>query len=192
MKNINFRYYVPGVLVSTIFIISALLIAAKTWASDHLGVSLAVTSLPLLFLFIIDQWLWHITPFKFLLWIPDMRGTYDGEIQYENELGKSGKLKCRLIIRQTGSVVSVESNFFDQDGNLSSSSRSEVANIIKRPDKTHQLIFTYRNEGNNHLDDHRGTNSLEFREDKKIGKNLQGQYYNSKRNKGKITVTTKH
>lgn len=191
MKNINFRYYVPGLLVSVIFFVSILLVAMKTWVSDHLGVSLAVTSLPLLFLFAVDQWLWYIKPFKWLLWVPDMRGTYIGRIEYERTKGNPETLDCKLIVRQSGSYISVESSFFDKNGNLSSPSRSKVASILKRDDKTLQLVFTYLNEGGKEddLTTHRGTNELEFRQDGNE-KTLQGCYYTNRRTNGTLTATT--
>ena len=190
MKRINFTYYIPGVLVSTIFFVATGLILLKAWTVEHLGITLAVTSLPLLLLFIIDRWLWYITPFRFLLWVPDMRGTYDGTIFYENEKDQPDSLQCQLIVRQTGSHISVESSFYKEDGSLSSPSRSNVTSVVKRDDNTHQLIFTYTNEGSDHLSTHRGTNVLEFRADKTAGKSLTGQYYTNRRTKGTLNVNT--
>ncbi|MFL3663013.1 MAG: hypothetical protein ACJ04Q_03355 [Flavobacteriales bacterium] len=190
MKRINFTYYVPGVLVSTIFLVAMCVILLKSWAVEHLGITLAVTSVPMLFLFVIDRWLWHIKPFSFLLWVPDMRGAYAGVINYENDKRAPDSLKCQLLVRQSGSHISVESSFYKEDGTLSSPSRSDVTSVVKRDDNTHQLIFTYTNEGADHLSTHRGTNVLEFRAEKSTGKSLTGQYYTNRRTKGTLTTNT--
>lgn len=193
MIRINFQYYVPGLLITVVVKVAFLFLLMQNWVQTNLGISISVSSLPLLLLFVIDQKLWHVTPFKFLLRTTDMRGVYEGEIEFKNANGELKKMECKLTIRQTGSYVSVESQFYKPDRSLSSPSRSDTANIIKRDDKSYQLVFTYINEGSG-IDDlltHRGTNNLDFQMDKDGKKILTGHYYNNRPNKGKLTATTK-
>lgn len=189
MKNINFRFYKPGVLISLVFLIGASLIPVKAWLSDHWSWHLGIPTVILFLLFLIDRKLWH---YKLVRWslmtVPDMRGTYKGRINYENEPGNPGSLECELTVRQTASDIWVESRFMKEDGTLSSPGRSETAHIVRRDTDTYGLVFTYINEGGDHLSTHRGTNDLDFRIEDGV-KKLSGRYYNNRRNKGTLDAT---
>lgn len=190
MKHINFKYYRPGVLITVVFLVATLLVPAKSWMMDHWGVYLAVPTAILALLFLIDQWLWRVPIVRMMVMtVPDMRGTYTGIIQFENEEGKPGTLDCEITIRQTGSDVWVESRFLKDDGSLSSPSDSNTAEIVKKDKDTYKLIFTYLNEGSDHLSTHRGTNDLDFRVIGKV-KSLSGRYYTNRRTKGSLEATT--
>jgi hypothetical protein len=137
-------------------------------------------------LLIISKYLWNINPFKWLFWVDDFSGRYEGILEYsycdERGIQQSGKLKHIKIVNQNGSRISIASFTLRKDGGRSSPSYSRGLYVEQTEDEHHfRIIYHYLNEGNQQLgySPHFGTDVLKFI---RIGnkKVLKGGYYTNR------------
>lgn len=182
MKNNFFNYFRPSILISTIVVFGIALYVAKT----NWELSIAISSIVAMLLVIISKYLWNIKPFKWLFWIEDFSGRYEGFIRYsycdEKGIHQSGQLKHIKIINQNGSRISIASFTLQEDGGRSSPSYSRDLYVEQTEDELHfRIIYHYLNEGNQQLSfsPHFGTDVLKFIKQGKE-KMLTGGYYTNR------------
>jgi len=179
MKNSFFNYFKSSILVTFIAVLVVILFLAKTnW---HL--SFAISGVISLVLIVIAKYAWNIKPFKWLFWIEDFSGRYEGILKYsyvdENGIFQSGQRKHVKIINQNGCRISVASFTIKDNGEKSSPSYSKGIFVEPTDDEHHyQLVFHYINEGNQQLGfpPHFGTDVIKFINNGK-SKKLTGRYY---------------
>ena len=179
MKNNFFNYFRSSILIAVIVVFVIALYLAKT----HWGLSFAISGTVSMLLVLISKYLWKIKPFKWLFWIDDFSGRYEGilEYQYVDEYGvlQSGERKHVKIINQNGSRISIASFTLKENGARSSPSYSRGIFVEPTEDEHHfRLIYHYLNEGNQQLgfSPHYGTDVLKFISNGK-SKELSGGYY---------------
>ena len=144
------------------------------------------------FLTIYDKWLWKYPVLNLINTIPDLNGTYGGEIEYNfNEI--EGTKSCKLEIKQTCSIIKVKS-IFNKDGKNDTQSVSTEAFIKTDEAGDQHLYFYYHNRGSDKngdtLDQHDGMNALEIPKNKNAIK-LKGYYFTNRnpQTKGSMIVT---
>lgn len=183
MKKDYLKYYKPKALIGFIVLISFLLLYAR----DNPGITLPILGSITGSIFVISRELWNYKPFKYLFWIDDFSGRYEGTLvyQYRDEAGelKTGELEHIKIIKQTGSQVDITSITKKEDGSLSSPSTNKGMFIEPTPDGQHfNLIYTYLNDGclEQEFAPHYGTEVIKFINNGK-SKLLSGGYYTDRR-----------
>lgn len=198
-KGNLFRYYKPSAIIGFIILSGSIIGGILTFTIKTIDTysDLSYYQYPSasvfvgLLVFVIDRYLWNKKPFKFLFFVPDISGRYEGQIEYIHPISKKEEIKrCVLEIFQTGSLVKFNCYFKKKDGTEKTKSESLVETVIKNEDDTYSLVFTYRNHGlNNHFQEHSGTNILKFIENKE-GKFLNGIYYTNRepQTKGEMSV----
>lgn len=182
MRN-NFLYYFkPGTLISLIVLLASAFILAK----EHWGFSFATSSTVGMALVLVSKKAWNIKPFKWLFWVDDFSGRYEGILRYqymdENGMVQSGKRKHIKIINQNGCRIMVASFTLLENGEKSSPSYSKGMYVEPTEDEHHfQLTYHYLNNGNPNLGFHAhfGTDVLKFIRDGKQ-KCLTGGYYTNR------------
>ncbi|WP_075603787.1 Cap15 family cyclic dinucleotide receptor domain-containing protein [Saccharicrinis aurantiacus] len=182
MKNNFFNYFKPSILIT---VIGALVISLYL-AKNHWELSIAISGTVSMLLVLISKYLWKIKPFKWLFWVDDFSGRYEGilRFQYINEQGKSqyGERKHVKVISQNGSRISIASFTFCEDGTKSSPSYNKGLFVEPTEDGHHfQLSYSYLNEGNAQIGfhSHFGTDVLKFIR-KGNSKELSGYYYTNR------------
>ena len=179
MKNGFFNYFKSSVLLTLVASLAIILYLAKT----HWGISITITGIITTLLILISKYWWRYYPFKWLYWVDDFSGRYEGILQYQyfddNGTLQTGERKHIKIINQRGYRISVASFTLKQDGTRSSPSFSKGLFIEEIEDGQHyQLIYHYLNEGNKQLAfaPHFGTDVLKFIK-RGESKELSGGYY---------------
>jgi hypothetical protein len=182
MRNNFFNYFKSGILVSVIAVLVIVFYLAKT----HWELSIAISGTVTTLLVLISKYLWKFKPFKWLFWVDDFSGRYEGVLrfQYIDELGNPqfGERKHVKVINQDGSRVSIASFTLLEDGTKSSPSYSKGMFIEPTEDGRHfQLSYSYLNEGNAQIGfhSHFGTDVLKFIK-KDNAKELSGHYYTNR------------
>lgn len=182
MKNNFFNYFRSSVLVSVIGMLAIVLYLAK----DHWELSFAITGSITALLILISKHLWRYKPFKWLFWIDDFSGRYEGFLRFryidENGNEQSGNLKHVKVINQNGNRISISSFTFKEDGSKSSPSMNKGMFVETTGGDTHfKLVYNYLNEGNAQIGfhPHFGTDVLKFikKGDSKV---LSGYYYTNR------------
>lgn len=183
MKNSFFNYFRSSTLVSFIVIIGILFYLAKA----HWPLSFAISGTISMLLFLISKYLWNIKPFKWLFWVDDFSGRYEGILRYsyidDDGLLQSGERKHIKIINQNGSRISIASFTLKEDGGRSSPSYSRGLFLEQTEDDHHfRIVYHYLNEGNQQLGfhPHFGTDVLKFikQGEEKV---LSGGYYTDRK-----------
>ncbi len=183
MKNNFFNYFRSSILVSLIVIFGIALYVAKT----HWQLSIAISGSVSMLLVLISNYLWKIKPFKWLFWIDDFSGRYEGILKYsyvdENGNLQTGERKHIKIINQNGSRISIASFTLKKDGGRSSPSYSRGLFVEQTEDEHHfRIIYHYLNEGNHQLGfhPHFGTDVLKLikQGNEKV---LSGGYYTDRK-----------
>ncbi|MDE5417643.1 hypothetical protein L3049_06440 [Labilibaculum sp. DW002] len=182
MKNNFFNYFKSGILVS---VIGALVIALYL-AKSHWELSIAISGTVTMLLVLISKYLWKFKPFKWLFWVDDFSGRYEGVLRYQyiDDQGnfQSGERKHVKVINQNGSRISIASFTLNEDGEKSSPSYSRGMFIELTEDENHyQIIYHFLNEGNPQLGfpPHFGTDVLKFIKNG-TSKKLTGGYYTNR------------
>ncbi|NOQ25451.1 MAG: hypothetical protein GQ564_08820 [Bacteroidales bacterium] len=189
MDNNYFRYYKPSYLIAFVLISGTLISGFLSWLIPYIhnewnisyyqfpATSIIIAGIIVL----INKHLWKYKPFKFLFWIPDLNGRYEGQIEYNNPVsGKKEKKKCTIEIFQTGSKIKINSYFAKSNGKEKSPSKSLVESVVKNDNDLYSLIFTYQNEGIQGIfQPHNGTNILNYIHNKE-GRFLEGKYYTNR------------
>lgn len=129
-----------------------------------------------------DAWLWRFLP-QWVVRVPNLRGTWRAEIEYENESGARGKKDCFIVVRQTFSTIGVDM-LFDI-----STSVSRSATIIEK-DGSYRIWFSYfsqagtlEQEGNA---PHRGGSELLV---ERPGLRLSGDYWTERFTHGHVATS---
>lgn len=182
MTHDYFKYFnsktLPILLVGTFFLLYL--------AKDHWTLSFSLFSALSIALIIISTYLWKYPVFKYLFWVDNFSGRYEGILsyQYKDKTGQvqSGQLKHVKLVNQNGHRISVSSFTIKNDGTKSSLSVNKGMHIEKTEDEMHyRLIYNYLNEGSTDqgFPPHYGTEVIKFIK-KDNQKMLSGGYYTSR------------
>jgi hypothetical protein len=176
---ISFQYYHTSVLIAIIFFSGS----GLAYFKENIGYQFSIISAIGILLNIINKFLWKYPLFIKLFWIKDFSGRYEGELEYEyrdeNCEVLKGKLKHIKIISQTGGKITVYSITISDENVKSSVSQSLGVHVELTQDDIHyNLIYSYRNEGNNELKfpPHYGTDIIKFIK-RGNDKFLEGKYF---------------
>lgn len=185
MEKDYLKYYRPGAIVPFILItgtiISAVVPQIVASIVDGFGFNYyqfpSTTILLGLLILGIDKFLWKYKPFKWLLWIEDVSGRYEGEITFNSYLdGTIENRSFALEIEQTGSLIKLKTYFNAISGDTSESESKLIS--LRKDEFGHMTIFmNYHNKGNSVLEipEHYGTNILEL-----FDGTIKGKYYTNK------------
>jgi hypothetical protein len=182
MAKDYFKYYNSKTLPFLLVGLFALLWLAK----DNWHLSISIFGILSALLVVISTFLWKFPPFKYLFWVDNFSGRYEGIIQYQytDDEGnpKSGQLKHVKLVNQNGHRITIHSFTIKDDGSKSSLSVNKGMHVEKTPDERHfHLIYNYLNDGSNEqgFPPHYGTEVVKFikKGDQKI---LSGGYYTNR------------
>jgi hypothetical protein len=182
MAQDYFKYYnskfLPFLLVGLFFL---LWLAKANWQ-----LSISIFSALSFLLWLISTYLWKFPPFKYLFWIDDFSGRYEGLLQYhyKDEQGnnKTGQLKHVKIVNQNGHRITIHSFTIKEDGSKSSSSVNKGLFVEKTPDEKHfTIIYNYLNDGSSDqgFPPHYGTEIVKFIRQGN-SKKLSGGYFTNR------------
>lgn len=137
-------------------------------------------------LILISSYLWKYPPFKFLFWVDNFSGRYEGLLQYHYTDAegnkKTGQLKHVKLINQNGHRITIHSFTIKDDDTKSSLSVNIGMHVEKTPDEKHyQLIYNYLNDGSTDqgFPPHYGTEVVKFIKNGSQ-KMLSGGYYTNR------------
>ncbi|MEZ5016066.1 MAG: hypothetical protein R2800_03385 [Flavipsychrobacter sp.] len=202
----NFKYFHSGRLIVFILILALVFqpISNKleAWVSKYEYLSsiatyidvfstLGLISLTFAFINYIG-WKWKI--FQWLINVPNLRGRYKGKLMssYTDNAGNNTEKDCVIEITQTASSINIHSYYGDaHTGQVTSQSFSSLVEIVKDTNGHFLLYYVFSNEPeplSPDLFDHSGTSRLKYLTD---SKNLVGEYYNKRLNRGSINVVFK-
>ncbi len=186
MKDFNFKYYPARILIFLFCVIIAIIIIVKGFLHPVPSFWTTIfwitgsSSVVALAFSLFNKYAINYYVFK-LLDLPDIRGTYLGDLISSNSTTKFVK----LIISQNINGFYVEAQFFDNQyvNNCTSFSESITHDILKKENDEFIISYLYRNKvdrfhkdyKNNPLCDHSGMCSLTFNEKNKT---LIGEYFN--------------
>ena len=182
MEKDYLKYYHPKFLIGLAIVGFVLIYLAK----ESFGLSISVFGVLTLLITLITKYLWQYKPFKWLFWVDDFSGRYEGKLvyQYKDDDGnlKTGELEHIKIVSQSGSKINVSSFTKKADGTLSSPSINKGMYVETTQDGQHyNLIYNYHNEGSTDqgFPSHYGTEVLKFinNGNEKI---LSGGYFTSR------------
>lgn len=188
---LHFRYYKSSALITVVLTIGGVVYLFNEYVIGGIGGSLSAIGTITLIIQIIDSYLWKYPPFKWLFWMPNIAGRYEGFIEYRHPIMYEWEEKhCIVEVIQTGSKIKLNSFFQKSDEIEQTFSKSLVESIIKNDDDSFSIVFTYQNKGMLHkFPFHSGTNILNIIE-RKEGITLKGYYYTNRepQTKGKMEV----
>lgn len=181
MNKLNFGYYKSEYLIILVIVIAFITFSFNKFIANYFYSSLSITAAATSIIFSIDQYLWKYIPFKWLVWVPDISGRYEGEIIYRDiKEGRQEVKKCALEVFQTASKIKISCYFQKYNLEEKTISRSQVERLIKNDDESIGLVFTYQNNGKLGIfPPHFGTNVLRYI-DNEEGKALKGIYYTNR------------
>ena len=104
------------------------------------------------------KWSWKFSLLNVLVNIPNLNGTYQGEVEYETN-DKNRKEKCELTIRQSASYIKIRCAFVKAGVESDVSTSKEV--LFTRDGVGSSLLFYYQNKDNSTPDRHSGFSRLE-------------------------------
>lgn len=179
MKKEYFSYYKPKVLIGLIVIITTGLLAIKI----HWGIPLATIVINTAILGIISTKLWSRRWIRWMFWVDDISGRYEGNIEYQfikdGEI-KTGTRKHIKVISQNGYRLQITSFTLLEDGTPSSPSNNIGMYISKTNDDRHfELVYSYLNNGNpsKGFQPHFGTDNLKVIVNADGEHRITGNYY---------------
>jgi len=185
MQQLSLKYMKTGAAIS----LTLMLGIAAHFIADcfqfYGSIAISFIAITTLLLGLLNSYLWSYPLVKTLYEFPDMRGTYEGtlEYRYRNELNEeqTGTLNTIRIISQNGSGLFIRSIFKKADGEISSESTARNVEVIKEDAETVKLIFHYHNEGSTQqgFGPHDGTEILRFNNSKGV-KSISGIYYTNR------------
>lgn len=200
----NFKYYKTGNLIIFLVILYIVLSPVANWikhlanTNTRLGEvidlidPLSKIGLITIIMTFINQWGWRYRLCKFLVDIPNLNGRFEGTLEssYVNELSGERVIKfCVLEIMQTASSIHMHAYFGEKGSNENSSTSTSISEqIIRNPDDFFSLYYIFSNKSSplhDELNDHMGAAIFDYLPDQR---RLEGQYFNQRKNKGKITV----
>lgn len=182
MEKDYLKYYHPKYLIVLIVLGFAIVFLTNL----SLGWSISIFGFLTIFITVITKYLWRYKPFKWLFWVDDFSGRYEGMLvyQYQDEKGiiQTGELQHVKIIIQSGSDIHISSFTKRVDGTVSSPSSNKGMYVEPRHDGQHyNLIYNYFNEGSTEqgFPPHYGTEVVKFIKEGK-SKRLSGGYYTNR------------
>ncbi|THV60837.1 hypothetical protein EZV76_00410 [Flagellimonas alvinocaridis] len=182
MEKDYLKYYHPKFLIGMVILGFALIYLAN----QSFGWSVSIFSFLTILITVITRYLWKYAPFKWLFWVDDFSGRYEGKLiyQFQDDNGKiqTGELEHVKIVTQTGSNINVSSFTKKIDGSLSSPSTNKGMYVEHTQDGQHyNLIYNYLNEGSSEqgFPPHHGTEVVKFIKDGD-NKRLSGGYYTNR------------
>ena len=133
---------------------------------------------------------WKKYFFRWLIDIPNLGGRYEGKIVSSYSLNDNNvEIDFILEIAQTASSIHISSYYFNPELNEHTASYSIIEEIEKQKNGAFKIYYLYSNmpgKLNTVLTQHEGTAYATFLEDIK---QLDGGYYNSRRNTGEFKAT---
>lgn len=166
-------------MVSLIAILAIAIYLAKVkW-----GLSITIAGSIGTLLLLTSTYLWKYKPFKWMFWVDDFSGRYEGLLKFQyldaENNKQTGELKQIKIINQTGTRITITTFTIKSDGLKSSLSVNKGMYVEKTEDEQHyRLIYNYWNDGSieQGFSPHYGTEVLKFMR-KDTEKFLSGYYY---------------
>lgn len=197
----NFKNYKTESLVSFIVILAIicnfLYLTFDNYINDFPKVKeitnyvgfLSILGLMLLFMRIIDKYLWKKSFTNILIEIPDLNGRYEGIMTSSYIDPKTNQptiLDCIMEISQTASKIHVHT-YIGKNGKQTSQSETICEELKKESNDFFTFYYSYGNISNLNVEfnDHKGTAYLSYFPDKKC---LVGNYFNERKNNGEIRV----
>lgn len=185
MEKNYLKYYKPSVIITFILVagtllsllVSELLLIIKDKTDINYYQFPSTTILIGLLILGVDKFFWKYKPFKWLLWVEDVSGRYEGEITFNNYLdGATESRSFALEIEQTGSLIKLKTYFNTNTGDTSES-ESKIISLRKDEFGRMTIFMNYHNKGNSVLEipEHYGTNILEL-----FDGTIKGKYYTNK------------
>jgi len=199
----NFKYYKTSAIIPFILVASVIfgLVSKKLDVmltqyphlkeiADYIGVfsTIGLTVCTLLFINFVG-WKWKI--FKWLIDVPNLNGRYNGTLtsSFKDANGNPVEKDCVLEIKQNASSIHIFSYYGDKGANSQSSRAFSVSEeIVEEKNGLFQLYYIFTNEPDTlltQLNNHAGTAKFRYFPDIKT---LEGDYYNQRKNIGKIKV----
>lgn len=182
MRNGYFKYYRSKPLI----VLFAIGIGLILYTKENYGLSISILGILSIFIWIVTEYLWCYWPFRFLFWIDDFSGRYEGKLVYqrrdENCHKLTGERAHIKVIKQTGSKIHITTFTKKKDGTNSSRSTSKGCYVECTEDGQHfQIIYTYFNEGSTEQEFpcHYGTEIIKFIKNRKE-KTLSGGYFTNR------------
>lgn len=182
MEKDYLKYYHPKYLIVLIVLGFAIVFLTNL----SLGWSISIFGFLTIFITVITKYLWRYKPFKWLFWVDDFSGRYEGMLvyQYQDEKGiiQTGELQHVKIIIQSGSDIHISSFTKRVDGTVSSPSSNKGMYVEPTHDGQHyNLIYNYFNEGSTEqgFPPDYGTEVVKFIKEGK-SKRLSGGYYTNR------------
>jgi hypothetical protein len=201
VKKLTLKYMKLGAVVSTLLLIGVLAHAVADFINFKYGIAVSFIAVGTAVFAALNLALWHCPIIRYMYEFPDMRGTYEGSLQFsyrdENNVSQSGTMRVMREVDQSGYGVFFRTTFYKEDGTISSVSTTHEVEILVEDKNTVQLTFTYKNEGDptQNFAPHHGTEVLRY--NKKAG-TIIGHYYTNRipfQTKGTIelrkTINTK-
>ncbi|MCT4589113.1 MAG: hypothetical protein N4A71_14925 [Carboxylicivirga sp.] len=177
--NNYFNYYKSEVLVGLISVLAIVIFLAK----EQWGISITIAGTITTLLVFTSKHLWKHPLFKWMFWVDNFSGRYEGIVKYQYVDGNgncnTGEMKQVKIINQTGSRITVSTFTVTPDGTKSSLSVNKGMYVEKTEDEQHyRLIYNYHNEGSTEqgFPPHYGTEVIKFIKNGE-DKSLSGNYY---------------
>lgn len=185
MEKNYFKYYKPGAIIPFVLItgifLSFLISSLVTLLMDNTAINYyqfpSTTILIGGLIYLIDKFLWKYKPFKWLFWVEDISGRYEGKIEFNHYLDNAKDSRdFALEIEQTGSLIKI-STYFNSNNDATSQSESKQISFNKDEFGNLSIFMNYHNKGNfiSNIPEHYGTNVLEY-----FKGNLKGEYYTNK------------
>ena len=206
--KLNFKYYNTGSLILLILVLSALYVPLKaaigsaiqipasmqeslSTLNEYLGWVSPVAFIGVI-LFLINEYLWRFSWMKWLIDIPNLNGRYKGELvsSFVDGVGQQIRKECVLEINQNASSIHVYAYYADKGTEVQTSMAYSITEeIVKEKNGVFTLYYLFCNEPNSMieaLNKHNGTAKFSYLADKR---QLIGEYYNHRLNKGTMTLT---
>jgi len=189
MNKLTFQYYKPTSIVLTIIVLTIFIYLINNYLSTSFGYTVATSSIIIIIIGFIDKKLWNKPICKLLYNTEDFSGNYKGILKYQfrdaNNILKEGELEHIKTIRQNSSNITINSQTFKTNGDLSSPSETNYAFIVEQKNGTFAIYHNYENKGGENdlnLNPHSGTEVLEIEIDEENNKQyLVGKYYTDRK-----------
>lgn len=182
MKNGYFKYYRSKPLI----VLFAVGIGLILYTRENYGLSISILGILSIFIWVVTEFLWCYWPFKFLFWIDNFSGRYEGKLVYQRRdedcQKQTGERVHIKVIKQTGSKIHITTFTKRTDGSHSSTSTNKGVFVEPTEDRQHfRIIYTYFNEGSTEqgFPCHYGTEIIKFIKNGKE-KALSGGYFTNR------------
>jgi hypothetical protein len=184
-----------GAVISVLLLSGVLANTVADYLQLQFNIVLSFISIGTAMFGLLNLVLWHWPIICYMYEFPDMRGKYEGTLQYsyrdEKNITQNGEMKVLRDVDQNGYGVFFRTTFYKPDGSISSISTAHEVDVFVEDSNTVQLTFTYKNEGDpaQNFAPHHGTEVLRF--NKEHG-TITGHYYTNRipfQTKGSISLS---